>query len=400
MSENRNKCVNKQIKSKTDVECKTIGHTFENISNTEPIVVSNAANADRSIDRNIDRSIDRSFDTSSIVVVDEISMGMKPCETDETVIASSSNDNSKDKPFDLSVQSGRPLKSNLLRYQEFRSMITVDSVSPNAFDGTSDIDDWIEHFISVSKCNNWNEIMQMSRLPVSLKGTAEVWYRQFVKLDETLDCSLRNRFSLLELFEGLRNAFRPRNYRSINHSMLSKRHQNANESVTSYYFDILRLCDKYNFKMEDNEKIIYVMRGLKRELLEKILIVEPKSCIELLNKLKIIEESIYLTSRLHENKHNVETDEKDGNLSGELSNKLDRVIELNENLSKSLSQFYQVRWTTRRGNRMTRTEDGQPICHRCHTPGHIVKSCTRKDLVTSIAVDPMMDFRVHRTDSK
>ena len=52
---------------------------------------------------------------------------------------------------------------------ECRPMITIGSVSPRNFDGDEDVDDWIEHFVYISKCNNWNESMQKRRLPITFE---------------------------------------------------------------------------------------------------------------------------------------------------------------------------------------------------------------------------------------
>ena len=67
---------------------------------------------------------------------------------------------------------------------ECRSMITVGSVTPNSFDGNTDVDDWIDHFLYVSRCNNWDERMQVRRIPIYLKGTAELWFRSFSQMGE------------------------------------------------------------------------------------------------------------------------------------------------------------------------------------------------------------------------
>ena len=38
--------------------------------------------------------------------------------------------------------------------------------------------------------------------------------------------------------------------------------------------------------MEEHEKLTHIMRGLKSNILEKVLVLEPKDCNDLLSKLK------------------------------------------------------------------------------------------------------------------
>ena len=274
-----------------------------------------------------------------------------------------------------------------------RSMITVGSISPRNFDGNDDVDDWIEHFIYVSKCNNWDENMQKRRLPVYLKDTAELWFKNYTKMcTDPIGSAVSQ--SLLDMLEALRKAFRPKNFRSINQSALICRLQGLNEPVSGYYYDVLRLCNKMNPNMCEEDKLTHVMRGLKSGMLEKVLVLEPKDCNDLLNKLRSIEEATFLSNQrpgynyllVEENKGKIasviEAPPKEP--EPKVESETDKLCQLMRDLLKANYRSSQPRgppinMNNRRGglNRYTRTVDGRPICFNCNTPGHTVYSCPR-----------------------
>lgn len=177
-----------------------------------------------------------------------------------------------------------------------KSVITVGSISPRIFDGNEDVDEWIEHFLYVSKCNSWPEIMQKRRFPIYLKDAAQLWFKDFSELKADKSGSYFD-VSMQAILEELRTTFRPRNINSINQSALICRYQGLDEPVTTYHFDVLRLCKKVNPKMSESEKLTHCMRGLKSSLLERVLLLEPENTTDLLNKCRGIEEAQFLSNR-------------------------------------------------------------------------------------------------------
>ena len=277
---------------------------------------------------------------------------------------------------------------------DVRSVITVGSVSPRNFDGTGDVDDWIEHYRYIAKCNNWKERMQKNRLPVHLRDTAELWYIQFMgKFDD----KSTDHLSIAEIFEELRSAFRPKNFRSINQSALICRHQGLTEDVGTYYYDIMRLCHKMNPKMEEQEKLTHIMRGLRSGMLEKVLVLEPKDCTDLLGKLRSIEEAEILSNQrpnynylMMNNKATappaVATVTIPNNAFQEPNNTSDVLSKIESMFERLLNEMpkgnnyrpeYRNNRSYNRGYQYQRTVDGRPICNICHTPGHLARTCPR-----------------------
>lgn len=277
-------------------------------------------------------------------------------------------------------------------YPEVQSLITVGAVSPRNFDGSTDVDEYIDHFTFVSKCNNWDDRMQKRRLPVHLKDVAEMWYREFFSLGESKDINFGNNLSITEIFDGLRSAFRPKNYRSINQSALICRHQGLQEPVGTYHYDMLRLCNKMNPKMDEIEKMTHIMRGLRSGLLEKVLVHEPKDCNDLLGKLRSIEEAEILSSQRPTYNYFLMKDSsnqkpvaaevsipqnKDNDDKSEMKQMFSKMCDMIEGLVKNNRNDNYPARSFRRYNRtqFNRTVDGRPICNICRVPGHIARSC-------------------------
>ena len=64
----------------------------------------------------------------------------------------------------------------------------------------------------------------------------------------------------------------------MNQNALICRVQGEDEPVSTYYYDVMRLCYKLNPEMTEEEKLIHLIRGLKSGVLERVLVLEPKNC--------------------------------------------------------------------------------------------------------------------------
>ena len=278
-----------------------------------------------------------------------------------------------------------------------RTIITVGSINPRVYDGTGDIDEWLEHFMYIAKCNNWNETLQLSRIPVYLKGTAELWFRDFSRLAAETD----EKLSMVKVFDGLREAFRHKNFRSMNQSQLICRVQGLSEPIHQYYYDMMQLCHRANPHMAESEKLTHIMRGIKSSILEKVLVLEPKNCKDLLNKSKSVEEAAFLSNTrpnynyyLLQDKGNSQNVQAGASCSQPQStgNNADMSVLCNalQELIGKLGQGYRPKmpWQMRGGGqqrRPSRTVDGRPVCYQCNVPGHYSSSCPQNSIQGAVA---------------
>ncbi|CAF1084265.1 unnamed protein product [Didymodactylos carnosus] len=72
-------------------------------------------------------------------------------------------------------------------------------------------------------------------------------------------------------------------------SKLINRRQGNSEPVQSYYYDILSLCTRFNQDMQDEEKMVYLLRGLKPSIQQHVIINNPKQWEDLLEQAKRVE---------------------------------------------------------------------------------------------------------------
>ena len=282
-----------------------------------------------------------------------------------------------------------------------KSIITVGSVNPRNYDGKDDVEDYLNHFTYISNCNNWDPNLQRMRLPAHLRGVAELWYTEFTKQYKDKNGSLTG-LTIDEIYAGLRDAFRPKNYQSMTQTALICRHQGLGESVADYYYDIMRLCNKMNPNMTEGEKLTHVMRGLKSGMLEKVLVLEPKNCLDLLGKLRSIEEAEFMSSQRpgynlllmnQQAKRDLKPDvsspvqgearmtspDTEAPNAQKASDNFDKLCQMFEKfLEANMGRGRSYGQNPNQAPNQRRTVDGRIICNFCNVPGHISRNCYRR----------------------
>jgi hypothetical protein len=76
---------------------------------------------------------------------------------------------------------------------------------------------------------------------------------------------------------------------------LINRRQGNDESVQSYYYDILALCARFNPDMKEDEKILYLLRGLKPSIQQQVIMNDPKKCKDLFDQARRAEAAASIT---------------------------------------------------------------------------------------------------------
>jgi hypothetical protein len=71
-------------------------------------------------------------------------------------------------------------------------------------------------------------------------------------------------------------------YAGYQENKLRNRKQGANEPAAEYYYEVMNLCRLMDTNMTEAAKIHHLYQGLKRTLVEKIWVLQPKTCAEFL----------------------------------------------------------------------------------------------------------------------
>ena len=101
-------------------------------------------------------------------------------------------------------------------------------------------------------------------LPMCFGEDVKKWYRSS-ETEEDYDA----------FQEQFRKAFTSPAYKLQISNKLINRKQGSNESVQSYYYDVVSLCNKFNKAMDNNEILVYLLRALKPSVQQQVIINNP-----------------------------------------------------------------------------------------------------------------------------
>lgn len=157
-------------------------------------------------------------------------------------------------------------------------------VNPKPFYGNTDnADEWLMHLDVTCRSNGWDEKTKLEKIPLCLKQTAEAWYISEYGSD---GIPSYNDFKL-----RFKKAFGFKRPAMVNFNSMTNRVQHMNENVMQYYYNKLLLIDRYNRDLKEEEKIQFIIRGLKPEYLKKIYSSQCTTLDSLVDKLKLLQES-------------------------------------------------------------------------------------------------------------
>ncbi|XP_063236337.1 uncharacterized protein LOC134538775 [Bacillus rossius redtenbacheri] len=331
--------------------------------------------------------------------------------------SSSSDDESlkvlKDKLSDIKPE----LKDQNLNMETGRCF-----VDPGYFFGKrcEEVEEFLKQFRRAAKVNGWNEQKCLSYLPTFLRGPALKWY-------DSCESTLENLTTFEELANKLRDAFVRVGHIEDLELRLQARVQAVDEPFESFVYDILNLCNRLDAKMNEASKVRYVLRGLRPDIVEKVMLFPNNTVEQLLGNLRNIEAGLYYAKN-HErtqwvnskqeqvpirNLKEIQTPERE--LSSINTRIEDSLIEFNKQLKQLRGELDTMRlqaqpksqFRTQGGNyknnstltqyhrnqnnnffrqtpsnsfpkitdRPQWTSDGRPICLKCKRPGHLIRDC-------------------------
>jgi hypothetical protein len=193
-------------------------------------------------------------------------------------------------------------------------------------------------------------------------------------------------------------------YAGYQENKLRNRKQGANEPASEYYYEVMNLCQLMDPNLTEAAKIHHLYQGLKRTLVEKIWVLQPKICAEFLATIRCHTEAADVAQNQGWAIHTLATDKEEARVAAigreQQSNKteeepsLKQLLEVVQQLQGEIIAMKKrpprrdrpdnkgPQYSTQ-SNQTTapqRTADGRPICFYCKDDGHIKRYCPKKKI--------------------
>jgi len=154
-----------------------------------------------------------------------------------------------------------------------------------------------------------------------------------------------------------------------NQMLLEERRQRIDESVESYYYSVLNLCNEVDATMTEARRVRYLIRGLRPQYLENILPLDPQLVTEVLQHMRKVAEGKFLISKQETDYYAVANVKAEDSKSGEMIGGDSCIL-----VEKTMRIVESIRDDKRQnGNKSGR-------CTYCHKEGHdaeVWRSCLR-----------------------
>ncbi|XP_077495414.1 uncharacterized protein LOC144106471 [Amblyomma americanum] len=130
---------------------------------------------------------------------------------------------------------------------------------PRSFAGSTseDVDEWLTHYLRVSRYNKWNSSARLANVVFSLRDTSLRWYDNHEDSFTTWDCSV----------EELKKCFGDSVAKKKRaEQMLAQRAQLPGETCTKYIEEIFKLCKVVSPNMRKEDKVGHLLKGFAEDV--------------------------------------------------------------------------------------------------------------------------------------
>ena len=224
---------------------------------------------------------------------------------------------------------------------------------------------WLEDIEALFNATKIDNADRRRLLPLHLGEEAKKWYRSGT-FDEDYE----------QFKKQFLEAFKSPVYKLQLSAKLMNRKQGLEESVQSYYYDVLSLCNRFNPNMEEDEKVVYVLRGLKPSLQQHIAVNECKTCIALFNQAKQTE----AMSQLIHQQDSTAVDDSTVEVTAALRRTSIQPTNRYQNSGSRNQQRQDYYRNTSQDNQsrpsyQSRQHRSAPVCYTCSGNGHYSSQC-------------------------
>lgn len=189
-------------------------------------------------------------------------------------------------------QGTRVLRSQSDSTSDTGKMTPVPSrplIGPPIFKGSPDesVTEWLTCYDHVASLNVCESEAKVKCLYLALDGDARKWYTR--QILTKAPASWEEWKALLWLSFGSRHAA------EVAHIRLHSRGQLPLESPEQYYYDVLQLCARVDPTMKEADQLRHLLRGLRPEVIEKVILSNPQTCAEFLQTLQRLNQATMMS---------------------------------------------------------------------------------------------------------
>jgi hypothetical protein len=188
----------------------------------------------------------------------------------------------------LSYMSGN---TSPFTYGAIPLLTNIGTITP--FRGTSaeNINEWITQFNWISNINQWTDSVKCALLPGYLEDVAKIWY-------STLSVGDRSSYHIVQ--ERLQQAFQQVTSPVQHLNQLLLRTQTEQESVETYAYSKLKLCEDLNKDMAESDRVTYLIQGMKPQLRSYLLDKKPSTVTQAIQLAREKQNNINLNVELRD----------------------------------------------------------------------------------------------------
>lgn len=239
---------------------------------------------------------------------------------------------------------------------------------------------WIQRYEAICPGNGWNtEERQIRHLPSYLDGIALNWWFSS-GFDPQRDDWDDVKSSFLNYFDKSRS-----NPLSLE-LQLQNRKMRKNESLASYYHDVVSMCNRVDPHMADAKKVKELIKGLPGVYAQMVFLFQPDNPAQLWEKLQTVEQSLTLANQC-ENQNGycvsqvvpdkVPTQSK--TLEELMVAVVNEISQMRDDLRRVTERnLYPKPNAVPQRFPPTRNADARPMCWSCGRAGHISRFCRSK----------------------
>ena len=278
--------------------------------------------------------------------------------------------------------------------------------------GVEDAADWMDRYEILADYNRWTDADKRANFGIYLEGPARQWFQCLTPptaWGDTAAIAATQQQAGTPAVSGMRSTFMKEflqdSYAGYQEKRLRNRKQGINEPAAEYYYEVINLCRLMDPNMTEEAKLHHLYEGLKPTLVEKIWVLQPKTCADFLTAVRRHTEAAELAcnkgwavhmlaeerereeetrvAAASREQHTHRSDEEPSlkqllevvqQLQGEIVAMKKRGGRKERNRTDSETTQYRNGPTTT----PQRTADGRPICFYCKGEGHIKKYCPKK----------------------